>query len=37
MLLNAVLGFVREGDRVPADARIVVVERLAVDESLTGE
>ncbi len=29
---------VREGDRVPADARILVAERLAVDESLlTGE
>ena len=29
---------VREGDRVPADARIVAAERLAVDESLlTGE
>ena len=29
---------VREGDRVPADARIVVAERLAADESLlTGE
>ena len=29
---------VREGDRVPADARIIAVERLAVDESLlTGE
>ena len=29
---------VHEGDRVPADARIVSAERLAVDESLlTGE
>jgi Ca2+-transporting ATPase len=32
------LVIVREGDRVPADARVVVSERLAIDESaLTGE
>ena len=37
-LVTGDLVVVREGDRVPADARVVAVERLAVDESLlTGE